>query len=43
MLVIDCGSVTEANDVQPWKTKPSMVVNDVGSDTEINDVQPSKA
>ena len=43
MLVIDGGSVTEANEVQCSKASLPMLVNDGGSVTEANEVQPQKA
>jgi len=40
MLVVNGGSDTETNDVQPEKRRLLMVVTDGGSDTETNDLQP---
>jgi len=39
VVVNDGGSVTEVNDVHPWKTQPPIAVIDGGRVTEVNDVQ----
>ena len=39
MLVTDGGSVTEINDLQPWKAYLLIIVTDGDSVTDDNDVQ----